>query len=187
MALKPIISGYDANDANSDTALIARSCELPLTPETIDSISPWRYAEPVAPIMAKGEKPSLETLSRYCQKAQGDVALVEGVGGILVPISEQYTVLDWMCALNWPVIVVSGSYLGAINHTLMTLEILKARPLKVAGLVISESADGPPLADTASLLESHLNAATTMVVIPRLQSQEALWKHMLPITEICHG
>ena len=68
------------------------------------------------------------------------VIFIEGVGGIMVPLDQTHTVLDWMSALRVPVLVVAGSYLGTISHTLTALHVLAQRNLDIAGVVVSESA-----------------------------------------------
>ena len=67
--------------------------------------------------------------------------LVEGAGGILVPLNERETVADLMVNLGLPVILVSRHYLGSINHTLLSIEVLRARGLKIAGIVYSGGTD----------------------------------------------
>jgi len=59
---------------------------------------------------------------------QTDVVLAESAGGIMTPLDDRHTMLDVMERLRWPVILVAGSYLGAISHTLSALEVLKNAP-----------------------------------------------------------
>src|SRR3546814_19176871 len=66
--------------------------------------------------------------------------LIEGVGGAMVPLDECHTVLDWMAALALPALLVSGTYLGAISHTLTALSALDARGTSVSGIVLCPSA-----------------------------------------------
>lgn len=63
--------------------------------------------------------------------------IVEGAGGVLVPLNETELMVDFMTRLALPVIVVSSTRLGTINHTLLTLEALRARTLTVAGVVMN--------------------------------------------------
>ena len=67
----------------------------------------------------------------------GRPLLVEGAGGLLVPLNEQHTMLDLVLHLDLPVILVSRHYLGSINHTLLTLEVLRGRGCKVSGIVFN--------------------------------------------------
>ena len=65
--------------------------------------------------------------------------LIEGVGGTMVPINDQYTILDLIKFLNIPIILVIGSYLGSISHTLNVLENIKNNDIKLDSIVISQS------------------------------------------------
>lgn len=67
----------------------------------------------------------------------GRPLVVEGAGGLLVPINDRETVLDLMLHLGLPVILASRHYLGSINHTLLSIELLRSRGLELAGLVYS--------------------------------------------------
>jgi len=64
-----------------------------------------------------------------------DHVLVEGAGGLMVPLNEECTILDMIQAWSWPVIVVTGPKLGSINHTLSTLALLENRGVSVQGLI----------------------------------------------------
>jgi dethiobiotin synthetase len=65
--------------------------------------------------------------------------LVEGIGGLMVPLDNERTVLDLIEELRFPILLVTGSYLGTISHTLTAIEVAKSRGLKIAALAISES------------------------------------------------
>ncbi len=94
--------------------------------------------------------------------------LIEGIGGIMVPLDERRTVLDLMSMLRIPIILVAGSYVGTISHTLTALEVLARRNLNVAGVVVSESeGSAASLADTVASL-AHFADAIDVVGIPRL-------------------
>ena len=72
-----------------------------------------------------------------------DILLVEGIGGLLCPITETESIADLAADLEFPLLVVARANLGTINHTLMTLEIAERRGLTVAGVVLNEvEADG---------------------------------------------
>jgi dethiobiotin synthetase len=143
-ALKPIVSGFTYDDPESDPALILQSCGLMPTKALIDTISPWRFAAPIAPNMAalsEGKTIDLDKVIAYCRdhtNLKSDAVLLEGAGGVMAPISDQYTMLDWMEGLQWPVILVAGSYLGSLSHTLTAVEALRGRGVPVRALVISE-------------------------------------------------
>jgi dethiobiotin synthetase len=118
-ALKPIASGFDmASAEHSDAGQLLAAQGLPLA--DIDTISPWRFAAPLSPDMAaqhEGKSLSFDEVIRFCTAPIAEnVLLIEGVGGVMTPITPKHTVLDWMEKLNIPVIVVTGSYVGAQPH-----------------------------------------------------------------------
>jgi len=162
--LKPVVSGFDfADPDDSDTAVLLESLGLPLTKEAIEACSPWRFAEPLSPDMAarrEGRDIDFEALVQFCRDAQAgseDFLLIEAVGGAMVPLDNSHTVLDWMAALKVPALVVAGSYLGTLSHTLTTLATLRQREIPIAGLVVDESEDGPvPLDETLRTMERFL-------------------------------
>ncbi len=80
--------------------------------------------------------------------ADSDVMIVEGVGGTMTPMDPKHTFLDVMQWLGAPVVVVARASLGTINHTLLTLSVLRSRKMKVAGVVINcYPADQTPTAE----------------------------------------
>ena len=89
----------------------------------------------------------------YCRNAAAgpeEITLIEGVGGVMVPLTERETVLDWMAALGAPCLLVVGSYLGTISHTLTAAGTLAARGLDISAIVISESEESPvPVAENS--------------------------------------
>lgn len=190
-ALKPIITGYDPADMESDTAQILKSCSLSVTPASAQTISPWRYPKPFAPAMAASRENDAiddEALVSFCRDHENltDILLVEGAGGVAVPVNEQFTTLDWMKTLGWPVILVGGSYLGAISHTLTALESLKSRGIPVQALVISESSGKEvPLDETAALIAKFMPPHVPVVKIPRFARSEEPWKQVPLISWIC--
>jgi dethiobiotin synthetase len=112
------------------------------SPHPLDLICPQRFAEPLAPAVAAeraGVKLDWESINRslrlMSQNAQS--MIVEGVGGLMVPMDEKHTLLDVIKWLRLPVIVVARPALGTINHTLLTLQMLRACGLKPAGVVIN--------------------------------------------------
>jgi dethiobiotin synthetase len=108
----------------------------------LDLIAPQRYAEPLAPAVAaeRAKRPldwflinnSLRLMSRGA-----DLMIVEGVGGIMVPMDDKHTVLDAAVALKLPAVVVARPDLGTINHTILTVEALRSAGVQVAGVVIN--------------------------------------------------
>jgi dethiobiotin synthetase len=89
------------------------------------------------------------------------------------PIDHEHTVLDWIAALRLPLILVAGSYLGTISHTLTALEAVARRGLTLVSVVISQSADNPvPLEDTRDTI-ARLATPLEVVALPRLSGTPA--------------
>lgn len=185
-ALKPVVSGFTPEAAeDSDCGLILRSLDRAVTPQAIDEISPWRFAAPLSPDMAaarEGRKIEFNVLVEFCQSASkdarrnDDILLIEGIGGVMVPLTEAKTTLDLMAVLSLPAILVVGSYLGSLSHALTAAEALTARDVAIAGIVISESADGAvPVANTAATLGRFVTAGT-IIAVPRLPDDAGAWR-----------
>lgn len=159
-ALKPLITGYtDETAPESDTRHLLDALGLPMNAQNIAAISPWRFEAPLSPNMAaqrEGRQIDLKEVVNYCNAARNggeDYLLIEGVGGVMVPLDDIYTVRDWIMILQMPALLVTGSYLGSISHTLTALEALQSRGIKVAGIVVSESPASPvPLDETLETL-----------------------------------
>ncbi len=144
-ATKPLISGFDKDKiADSDTGEILAA----LGAGTVEEISPWRFAAPLAPNMAaqaEGRAVDCAALFDFSAKflqTDAEVALIEGVGGVMVPLDEENTVLDWIFACGAPVVLVVGDYLGTISHTLTAVEVLRARKIEIAAIVVSQGEGG---------------------------------------------
>ena len=160
-ALKPVISGFDPADcAVSDSALILQALETPVNEASIDAISPWRFRASLSPDMAavrEGRSIDFTALTEFCRPGGEDVHLIEGVGGAMVPLTDTKTVADWIVALDVKTLVVAGSYLGTISHTLTTVAAMQGRGIQVSAVIVSESETGPvPLAETVASIARFL-------------------------------
>jgi dethiobiotin synthetase len=99
--------------------------------------------------------------------------LIEGVGGVMSPIAAEVTNLDWMRALDCPVLLVGGSYLGSISHALTAIAALRGAGLALAGVVISQSAaNDAPFEETVASV-ARLSAAP--VVAAARDARDATW------------
>jgi len=163
-ALKPVISGFTAAEfEDSDTAVLLDAVGLDATPENIDAMSPWRFEAPLSPDMAAARESraiDFAKLVEFCRgrvDAFNGITLVEGVGGVMVPLTERETVIDWIAALQIPAILVVGSYLGTLSHTLTAHGALAARCVRISGVVVSESEENPvPVTETVETLARFL-------------------------------
>lgn len=123
-----------------------------------EAVTPWAFPEPAAPPVAAkqcGVTLSLAGLADAVrrQARPGAALLVEGVGGLLCPLTERETVADLAAELRLPLVVVARTALGTLNHTLLTLEVARARRLFVAGVVVNETMPGTGLAHTTVVPE----------------------------------
>jgi dethiobiotin synthetase len=175
-AFKPVVSGFDmATAALSDPGVLLGALDVPVTPEALKSISPWQFAAPLSPDMAaarEGQSLDFNAIVAACRAriAQNKGTLfIEGVGGVMVPLDEKHAVLDWMAALDLPLIMVAGSYLGTISHTLTALDVVARRGLIVKALVINDSGDGAVPMDETQAAISRFHPGLTIATIPRVK------------------
>ena len=145
-AIMPIVSGYDpAQAAASAPGTLIAALGLPFSPESIERVSPWRFRAALSPDLAaklEGRSINVDAVVNYCQtvvQRRRDILLIEGVGGIMVPLDEHRTILDVMMALRLPLILVTGSYPGAISHTLTALDSLFRRDMQLLATIVSET------------------------------------------------
>ncbi len=140
---KPVATGAEAVGGRwlaEDTRLLAEAAGE----RDLDAVTPWVFPVPAAPPVAArlaGTSLTLDGLAGSVRRraAEGVPVLVEGVGGLLCPLTERETVADLVAALGLPLLVVARRSLGTLNHTLLTVEVARARGLRVAGLVVSET------------------------------------------------
>lgn len=122
----------------------------------LDVICPQRYAEPLAPAIAAeraGQPLEWPAIQHSLQviSAGSDVIIVEGVGGVMVPMDRQSTLLDVARWLGLPTVVVARPGLGTINHTLLTINALRSAKVPVVGVVINRyQSENPDAAQETS-------------------------------------
>ncbi len=186
--LKPVVTGFDPKDfAGSDPALLLKAAGRALTLAEIERVSPFRFKAPLAPNLAaerEGRKLDFAAVLKCCEdaaRARDAFLLIEGIGGLMVPLDDERTVLDLIERLGLPVILVTGSYLGTISHTLTALEVAKMRKLDIAALVISESEGSTvSLGGTAATLRQF--SSIPIVTVPR-NDQAAAMKAIAQLVE----
>lgn len=174
-ALKPIVSGYDSSVAEtSDPAVLLAALGRRMSADEVERIAPWRFRAPLAPDLAaacEGRRVDFVELVEFSRAAINGAKgplFIEGVGGIMVPLDGRRTVLDWMTALDIPLLLIVGGYLGTISHTLTALDVLAQRKLTIAAIVVSESdRDAVALDDTVASIERFSNGVE-VVGLPRL-------------------
>lgn len=147
VGMKPI-----ACDGAADVAAIAAACDYPGPPEDLNPVS---FAQPLAPLTAavlSGTQVDLESIFARFNRLSGDFesVIVEGAGGWLVPILPDYFMADLAIALNIPVIIVVENKLGALNHTLLTVDSLQRRGVPCAGIVLNNRIEDSSPASTTN-------------------------------------
>jgi dethiobiotin synthetase len=173
--LKPVITGFDPRAPQaSDTGRLLLALGQTLTPELIADVSPYRLRAPLSPDIAarrEGAKIDFAALNAHCRRAVArhrDALIVEGIGGIMVPLDDRHTVLDWMIELDLPLILAAGSYVGTLSHTLSALDVLDRNALKVAAVVVNETpGSAAGLEDTAATIR-RFATGIEVFVLPRL-------------------
>jgi len=149
--LKPVQTGCLDAEHDSDAAFVHRHLPggLPVGMAPSDCIHSIRPL-PKAPLFA-GDPVDFDDLCRFiaAHAARHEVTVVEGAGGLLVPITAQKTMLDLALETGASLLVAGRAGLGTINHTLLTLEALRARKANCLGVVLTDPTDATPKLDSA--------------------------------------
>lgn len=159
---KPVQSGGSIGNGMTDAERLLKSTGIMEQPETVAS---YTFIEPLTPLLAAkqaGVKLTLEgilaagepLMQRY------DALFVEGAGGVAVPLTDDAMVSDLIAQLHIPVLIVARSGLGTINHTLLTVSMLRHRSIPIVGIVmndgdLSDQQDDPSIATNAELIERY--------------------------------
>jgi dethiobiotin synthetase len=135
--MKPIETGFSLR--SSDAFFLKRMAGVD---DRLDSITPYRLRHPLSPFAAA----QIERVSIRFEKIrwayhrllrEHQTLLVEGAGGLLVPITRKMTMADLALRLNLPLLIVARTNLGTLNHTLLTVEVARRRGIKVAGVIFN--------------------------------------------------
>ncbi len=140
--MKPIASGCRRTReglVSSDAEFLAQASD---SPDPLSLINPIVYAEPLAPSVAARRARQPIEMEQVWQawrvlRDNHQAMVVEGVGGLLVPLARKYDVADMAREFNLPLIIVARPNLGTLNHTLLTVEAAKHRGLEIAGIIIN--------------------------------------------------
>jgi dethiobiotin synthetase len=137
--MKPVESGCLSGAPESDSYYLKK---ISRSPDVIDLINTYAFEAPLAPGVAavlEGEEISFEKIGEAFHRLEllHPWVLVEGCGGLLVPLTPRQTVVDLIQFLNLPVLLVGRMALGTINHTLLSLHYLRDRGIPVAGVAFS--------------------------------------------------
>ena len=168
---KPVATGAARVDGRwlaDDTIVLAEAAGLA---GQWQRVTPWSFPDPVAPPLAARRQGMTLTLAEIvaaigARSRPEAVLLIEGVGGLLCPLTDDATVADLVRELALPLVVVARRSLGTLNHTLLTLEVARSRGLALAGVVVSETVPAAGLADETNVDELRRLGVPVLAVVP---------------------
>jgi len=140
LALKPVASGWEQQGGDYFNTDVQRLSALQSLPSDLD-ICPWKLPLPIAPHLAAeavGVTLSAQEISQFCLQARFDgydEVVIEGAGGLMVPLNQHETWIDVLIAGKFSVILVVGMRLGCINHACLTAEVLKKHHIPCEGWI----------------------------------------------------
>jgi dethiobiotin synthetase len=145
--MKPIETGVDpkcSSSANSDTKFLM---EISGSTDAEDEVCPLRLKTPASPYQASqiagtSIQPATILEKFRILQSRHNMMLVEGVGGLLVPITARYNVADLAGEIGLPLIIVSRIRLGTLNHTLLTVNAARQHGLKIKGIILNRQESG---------------------------------------------
>ncbi|MCA1961337.1 MAG: dethiobiotin synthase [Desulfomonile sp.] len=142
-ALKPIETGCPIRSGvlfPEDGAFLVEASEHRVS---LDECTPFRFSLPASPYRAaalEGKRIFASDLVEHILSVAetADLAVVEGAGGLMAPIDDNFMMVDLIKRLEFPVILVARTRLGTINHTLLSIEALSRRDIRIEGIVLSQ-------------------------------------------------
>ncbi len=141
--MKPFASGYkkNSNSLSQDVEILMKYSD---SHDPIDLVNPYFFEIPTSPYAAAktlAQKISLQKITDAYDKllSSHDLVIVEGIGGLMTPITQNYFVSNLISELDIDTIIVIGSKLGTVNHTMLTYEHCKQMHLKLKGFVINQT------------------------------------------------
>jgi dethiobiotin synthetase len=170
---KPIATGckYEWDGlVSADTEFLAWCANSNLS---LSTITPVGCRTPAAPIVSAAHDSTDIDFSKISSAYEevcrnSDIVIVEGIGGVRVPLTEQFDLLDLAVEFALPVVIVARPNLGTINHTLMTIDCVRAAELKIAGVVINgyNATESTVAEDTAAETIARCSDAEILAVVP---------------------
>lgn len=178
IGLKPVETGCETRGDvlwPEDGDFLTRASEHAIT---LEECAPQRMSLPASPYRAalvEGKRLSLSAMVNHIRDLaeRADLTVVEGAGGLMVPIEQDRLMIDLARELGFPVILVARSALGTVNHTLLSIEALRNRAIEIAGVALSSSSEeiGPEEAYTPEDL-ARLIGDIPLVSLPRISASE---------------
>jgi len=183
-AVKPIETGCAKKGKNlipEDASLYAS-----LTGQSLDEVCPYKFATPVSPYTAsKLEKIEIDIdkIKTHVDAVYEDLIknyndrsmlFIEGAGGLIVPVTKNFMMIDFPLLINAPVILVSRLSLGTINHTLLSIEALERRNIPIKGIILNNALGLNTIAEKTN--ESILKEFIKVPILSILQRDEQISK-----------
>lgn len=157
--------------------------------ECRDCVCPYIFKLPASPHLAAKAENKKINIARIKQaykslSSKFDTVIVESTGGALVPVNEKRLVIDIAKELGLPVLIVAQNKLGALNHILMTVEVLKQRKMKILGIVFNNCPGQNKLVlqDNPEIIRK-ITKQKILGVLPWEKRRDLLYKKFLPIAE----
>ena len=168
-ASKPLESGFDTDEHDqSDVGRLSRAAGK-------DCASTYRFTKPLAPGVAAQQQGTSISPGRIVEditalRGTVDLLVVEGAGGLFVPVTSNLLIIDLIRMLAMPVLLVCRAGLGTINHTLLSIEALRARDIEIAHIVLNATDDFDPTfaKSNAAEIAHHGRVALPSIVEPAL-------------------
>jgi dethiobiotin synthetase len=164
IGMKPVAAGCNADGQNEDVLYLRAAGNVAVD---YGLINPYCFPQAIAPHLAAqraGVIIDLSVIAKSFQDlaAHADMVIVEGAGGLLVPLNAQQDSADLMLELGLPVILVAGMRLGCLNHALLTVEAIAARGLALAGWVANV------VDDEMQMCEENIATLQQRITVPLL-------------------
>ncbi len=185
--IKPMESGIPDDDylaRRSDAARVKKAGALS---ESFAEIVPYTFPEPLAPLLAARRSGMEITGDKLINTIRNLIhpqrrTIIEGAGGLLAPLCEDFLVLDLIKELEFPALVVSRTALGSINHTLLTLDRLRREDIPILGVIANHTTQAPDVAEKTFIKQlTEFDPVTIMGELPYnpdLQTDSPDWEQL---------
>lgn len=155
----------------------------------LNLVCPYKFKFPASPrLAARMENKKINTRkiikSFKTLEERFDFVIVEGSGGVMVPLDKRTLMIDLAQEAGLPVLIVAQNKLGTINHTLLTIEALRARKMNIIGIVFNNprKEDAVIIKDNPRII-AELTKENILGVLPWIKKPEKLYEHFVPIAE----